>query len=47
MPTRKPILLTKAIDEFIHYLKSKERSKETERGYNIVPRILKSILKKK
>lgn len=46
MPTRKPILLTKAIDEFIHYLKSKERSKETERGYNIVLQNFKNYLEK-
>ena len=46
MPTRKPILLTKAIDEFIHYLKSKERSKETERGYNIVLQNFKTYIEK-
>ncbi|WP_296557132.1 tyrosine-type recombinase/integrase [uncultured Acetobacterium sp.] len=46
MPTRKTILLTKAIDEFIHYLKSKERSKETERGYNIVLQNFKVYLEK-
>ena len=36
MPTPKPILLTKAIDEFIAYLNSKERSEATKRNYNTV-----------
>lgn len=46
MPIKNPILLNKAIDEFITYLKAKERSRETQRGYAIVLQNFKTYLEK-